>query len=741
MKKIICFIVIICCLLFTGCGEKESRNVQSEVTEYVSNVCGVPNLQGTINSTLRIDSKLYAGVYTKQTAVRDGRYCVVIYDIVEGTNERILLQGKEEMVMWCCTVLENGNYKALFLTWDAEKESYPSLCLITFDQQGKMVEEQDIAQEFKKNAIEGVSLNSFYLDRTGDLYFYSEINDKSTTSQTTKLYCVRNGGGLEHIKEYSGKVLELQTVFTHVLIVMSNLAGELEVFDLSSGEADDKVNIELGVDAKSFRITEGLSDTQMIIDQGGVVYLYDSQSQQLTKLYSYEDVGLEYGTNNTKRIHATNQDEYYAIVSVSEEGEVYDWIRITKSNVQKQKEILTIAVSQSSSSLKEAVTDFNRTSENYKVVIKEYEKEGKYGISTQLQADIIAGNIPDMMAVDIIDLEVMANKNMLHDLSDLLNKDKEISFDDFVGSSLEIYVRDDELYAIPQYLGVSVLTGKQKDLQGVEGWTIDEFREYVHSLPDEKAATSGISKSMMLDCILEQYLYQFVDWESKNCFFEREGFTQLLEFVNMYPDECISLEMDADKWLEMFYLEKISLYPWVVSNFSDLQLMKSMYGDEIAFVGYPTAEGHGMQLLSLGEAYVITESSAYKEEMWQIMKKVITDPMLHTTGSFPAYCPEFNKACEVAMVKNMVETSDGSSVEEPIYTVEFGKMPIEIYASTESDVTMLKDLLEKAESTKSSSVVIKDIIREEAMAYFSGQKELDMVVDIIQNRVKVYLNE
>ena len=93
------------------------------------------------------------------------------------------------------------------------------------------------------------------------------------------------------------------------------------------------------------------------------------------------------------------------------------------------------------------------------------------------------------------------------------------------------------------------------------------------------------------------------------------------------------------------------------------------------------------------------------------------------------------------MVKNMVETSDGSSVEEPIYTVEFGKMPIEIYASTESDVTMLKDLIEKAESTKSSSVVIKDIIREEAMAYFSGQKELDMVVDIIQNRVKVYLNE
>ena len=188
----------------------------------------------------------------------------------------------------------------------------------------------------------------------------------------------------------------------------------------------------------------------MIIDQGGVVYLYDSQSQQLTKLYSYEDVGLEYGTNNTKRIHATNQDEYYAIVSVSEEGEVYDWIRITKSNVQKQKEILTIAVSQSSSSLKEAVTDFNRTSENYKVVIKEYEKEGKYGISTQLQADIIAGNIPDMMAVDIIDLEVMANKNMLHDLSDLLNKDKEnISeyplvkaiLSEFSGAKIETVIR------------------------------------------------------------------------------------------------------------------------------------------------------------------------------------------------------------------------------------------------------------------------------------------------------------
>lgn len=80
------------CLFFSGCGKQETgTSTQETQTTYVANACGVPNLQGTINSALKIDSKLYAGVYVKGTTVEDGRYSVVTYDISDGTNERTIL--------------------------------------------------------------------------------------------------------------------------------------------------------------------------------------------------------------------------------------------------------------------------------------------------------------------------------------------------------------------------------------------------------------------------------------------------------------------------------------------------------------------------------------------------------------------------------------------------------------------------------------------------------------------------
>lgn len=84
--------IAVFCLFFSGCGKQETEeNIQKAQGGYVAHACEVPNLEGTINSTLMIDSKLYAGVYTKGTAVEDGRYSVVIYDISDGTIERTIL--------------------------------------------------------------------------------------------------------------------------------------------------------------------------------------------------------------------------------------------------------------------------------------------------------------------------------------------------------------------------------------------------------------------------------------------------------------------------------------------------------------------------------------------------------------------------------------------------------------------------------------------------------------------------
>lgn len=733
------------CLFFSGCGKQETEtNVQKAQGGYVAHACEVPDLQGTINSTLLIGSKLYAGVYTKGTAVENGRYSVVIYDISDGTTERTILQGREEMAMWSFTVLEDGNYKALFLVWSSEELDYTSLCLATFDREGNLIEEQDIRQKVKDQVQDTVPLGNFYLDRTGILYFYDSIY--SVTSITSKIYSVQNNGEIQFIKEYPDSIWGLQIVSSHMWIARNPEPKKIIIEEISDRGTESKeiAVLDLSTNSLSTVMSAGLTDEQIFIAQDESVYEYDLASKRLDKLFDYDDVGLAHGEiSNTCKLIATAQDEFYVVKKTeeTEEGKrTYDWLKITRSDEVAQKETLTIAVAEESSLLKEAVTAFNKSSDQYKVVVKVYETDGVNKTSDLLQAEIAAGNVPDMIAVDAIDMDAMINKGLLYDLSDLLERDPDLSKNDFVGRALEIYERNDKLYAIPQCVFITALAGKQKMLEGRESWNMQEFKEFIHGLPNEETVFWGISRSQMLQFVMEQHLFSFVDWESRTCSFESEEFKDLLEFIRVFSDENPNMEDDMALLTDLLRTDEIVLYPGVICSTYDYQFLKALWGEEIAYIGFPSAEGTGIQLGDIADAYVIMESSAHKEEMWQIIKHMVTNQRFAQSG-LPAYQPLFDKACENAMEKKMVQSGDDTLTEEPQLDMELSGIKITVYAATEEEVALIRHLLEKAEPVKMSSPVIMNIIQEEVWGYFYGQKSVDDVARVIQNKVSLYLSE
>lgn len=736
--------IAVFCLFFSGCGKQETEeNIQKAQGGYVAHACEVPDLQGTINSTLMIGSKLYAGVYTSGTAVEDGRYSVVIYDISDGTIERTILQGREEMTMWSFTVLEDGNYKALFLVWSSEELDYSSLCLATFDREGNLIEEQDIRQKVAEQFQDTVPMGNFYLDRTGIFYFYDSIY--SGISITSKIYSIRNNGDVQLIKEYPDRIWGFQIVSSHVRIARIPEPKKTIIEELSDRGTESKEVATLNLSTKSAWIdmSAGLTDEQIFIEQDASVYEYDFASKRLEKLFDYEDIGLESGRFNTGKLIATAQDEFYVISKTAETEDghrTYDWVKITKSNEVSQKEVLTIVVSEESSLLKEAVTAFNKSSDQYKVVVKVYEEEGGNMPSAMLQAEIAAGNTPDMIAVDAIDMDAMINKGLLHDLSDLLERDPDLSKNDFVGRALEIYERNDRLYAIPRCVAVTALAGKEKMLEGRESWNMQEFKEYMYGLPNEKAVFGGISRSQMLQFVMEQHLFSFVDWESRTCSFESEEFKELLEFIRVFSDENPNMEDDMALFADLLRTDEIVLYPGAICDIYDHQFLQALWGEDIAYVGFPSAEGTGIRLADVSDAYAIMEGSAHKEEMWQIIKYMVMNQRLAESG-LPAYQPLFDKACENAMKKKMVQSGDDTLTEEPRLDMELSGIKITIYAATAEEVALIRHLLEKAEPVKMSSPVIMNIIQEEVWGYFYGQKSVDDVARVIQNKVSLYLSE
>lgn len=749
MKTKYLFWITVLCLFLSGCGKQGTEaNVQNTQGTYVAQACGVPNLQGTINSTLMVGSKLYAGVYTKGTAVADGRYSVVIYDVSDGTTERIILKGREEMAMWSFTVLEDGNYKALFLVWSSEEQDYTSLCLGTFDREGNLMEERDILQNVAEQVPDVVPMNSFCMDRSGTLYFYNSTY--STTSITTRIFAVQENGDVQFIQEHPNSMFGLQIVSSHLWIARDPDPKKIIIEEIGGSGAENKeiAALNLSVKSPSIALSAGLTDEQIFIAQDASVYEYDLTSKCLVKLFDYEDVGLEPNIiSNTRKPIATAQDEFYVLSKTAETEDglrTYDWLKITRSNEASQKEVLTIAVSEESSLLKEAVTAFNKSSEQYKVVVKVYEKEGGNVPSALLQAEIAAGNAPDVVAVDAIDFDAMVNMGMLHDLSDLLEGDPELSKDGFVGKSLEIYERNDKVYAIPRSLILTAMTGKKKLLEGRESWDFQEFEEYVRSFSKEGEVSLGLSKSQLLQYILEQHVSSFVDWENRTCSFESDEFKELLKFVQSYSTgESPGEASDLERYVDMLRSDEIILYPSAISEPYEYQFSRILWGEDVAYIGFPSASGTGIRLADASEAtdaYAILETSAHKAEMWEILKYVLTNPRLAESG-LPAYQPLFDKACENAMEKNLVQSGDDVMVEEPKLEMELSGMKFTIYAATEEEISLIRGLLERAEPVKTSSPVIMNVIMEEVEGYFDGQKDVDEVARIIQNKVSVYLSQ
>ncbi len=748
ISKIFVVIALVFCVLLSGCGALESESSkQPELLEYTTLECNVSHLQGAIQRVLKKDSKIYAGVYQKGVKVQDGRYAVVIYDTINGTTERTILQGSENMAMLNFVLLEEGNYKALFVVWDTDNSKCSSICLTTFDQSGSMLETVDLTEELnEKIATDIVMLNSFTLDTKGDLYFYTTLYGDIAAgdySIESKIYSVGEKKQIQMIKELSDDVLMLQEVDSQIWLATGKKEDTIVCYNLSNPEEKEPMELKLNLPAQNFEIAEGLEENQKFIIQNGSVYEYSMASGKMVKLFDYEDIGLKAGTLNTSKPIATAQDEFFVAKNMgeSEAGvRIYDLVKITKSENTSPKEILTIAVSEENSLLKEAVVSFNQTSDQYKAVIKVYGEGEKETANDLLQADIAAGNIPDMIAMDVIDLDVMISKGLLGDLNGLLEADEDLSKNDFVGRSLEIYEREDKLYGIPETIGIVALSGKEKFLEGKGKWNIAEFQEFIQSLPDKSAATKCISRADMLQIIMEQNMAEFVDWETRTCSFEEDTFKELLQFINMYPNEGLSAEADLLAYAEMFQKDEIILYPNSICDVSGYSFMKTLWGEEVAYVGYPTANRNGIQMTDVGNSYVITEKSANNEEIWKILKHIITNPKLAEMG-LPSYRPSFESACEKAMEKNMVKAADGSIVEAPVMEIELDDIVIEIFASTKADIEKVKNLCEIAEPMKNASPEIKNIINEEAFAYFNGQKTIDEVAGIIQNRAMLYLNE
>ncbi|MDR0948145.1 MAG: hypothetical protein LBM69_01350 [Lachnospiraceae bacterium] len=87
------------------------------------------------------------------------------------------------------------------------------------------------------------------------------------------------------------------------------------------------------------------------------------------------------------------------------------------------------------------------------------------------------------------------------------------------------------------------------------------------------------------------------------------------------------------------------------------------------------------------------------------------------------------------------ETSVEGTYEMPHGTYTDQDILLQVFEASSEDVAAIRHLIDSAMTRYEYNADILDIIQEESAAYLSGNKPIENVADVIQNRVGLYLNE
>lgn len=513
-------------------------------------------------------------------------------------------------------------------------------------------------------------------------------------------------------------------------------AGKLRHIDLETGQLGESYEgIPGGYGSTSCHAG---GENEILINIGLDLYRYDLETRACEKLFNWIDCDVEcYYPDGFGR----TDDGRIAVLNFTSEMEP-EIILLTETPASEvpQKTVLTYAVLRLDAETKADIVRFNKSNSQYRITVKEYGNGDVETGRTELNNDLLHGNLPDIINLEFGDMNTYISKGLLTDLYALLDGDTKYSRDDFVQSLLGAYEKDGKLYGLPTSFTLETLVGLTSHVGHSEGWTVDDALELMSSQPSGTELIADVTRDEILQKFVMVNMDSLVDWDTGTCYFDGEDFIKLLKLASFFPSET---ELAAKQEQELLDGETLCskiqdgsllMYTDTAAGIGSMQQFLcqiDIFKGDVNFVGYPTFDGSNGSVFSTNLAIGIMETSPNKEGAWQfICSKLTREYQISLSYEFPV--PE----------EYLQEELDSAATITPGMT-GWGKDGYVYYErrSTAEETDLARRTIDSAHSAISYNVDINTILSEEAQAYFYGQKPAEAVVKTIQSRVQLYVNE
>lgn len=574
----------------------------------------------------------------------------------------------------------------------------------------------------------------------------------------SKIYCFgADGSEKEHIAMDNQWIMNLVSTGDGTVVAeyFADGEGTPTLCKVENGKLGDAITITGDGDSSSMNFFSGSGNTLMASD-GNYLYSVDIGTGVSTKLLSWLDSDIN--ASNLTGVAAVGDDQILVLCNrFSMKGNnTFEMGTLTKTPASEipERTLLTLGAEYLDSSLKDAVIDYNRKSNEYRITLVDYSQyntDDDYTLgSQQLDRDVISGNCPDIISLSTGHQDKYIAKGALADLSTLMEKDDSISQDNLVAGALKAYTSDGKLYGMPYSFNVQTLIASVKLVGDRTSWNMADMAQVIEGLDDTVTVMEYTTQVGFLQQMVYQNMNQFVDYGKATCSFDSDAFKQLLTASaklptedELYGDNSDEVAISSDDGYQMLQSGDLLMTTSYISG--DSYSLKEFYGIYnnkdfgMVNIGYPTDEGSGVQV-SVSGGLAISAKSKYTDVAWDFIKTLLSDDFQGDQWNFPVTKSALDKALAEAMEQDYYTDENGEKVYYDQSTY-IGDTEYTLSPLTQEQVDDFKAMVDGASVGGNYDTDIMDIINEESAAYFSGDKSAEDVAALIQNRVSIYLGE
>jgi ABC-type glycerol-3-phosphate transport system substrate-binding protein len=419
------------------------------------------------------------------------------------------------------------------------------------------------------------------------------------------------------------------------------------------------------------------------------------------------------------------------------------------------KTIITVAAIRNNDDLTGYIAEFTASHPQYQVELKLYMKDSSITYDDALRAfntDMIAGNIPDVLMIGhSTPYGSYAAKGLFADLYPFMDKDPDISREDFLAPLLSALETDGKLYSIAPAFYVETLIGKTSIFGEKQGQSLAELEAAAAKV--EGSSLFGImNRDYFIDSFIIRIARSFIDDEKGVCSFDSPEFISLLEYAKSLPEPA----PDAEPYQE---------WAWTADETGDYKNDKTLienmdflvfryivavekmdFGEPITFLGFPNSSGGtGIKALLTLETAIMAKA-ANPDGAWEFVKgfQSYANPFIKRIGYpplwyFPSLVSELDIAAKNATIPPFeYDPFTGERIPQKNWLgTDLSHLP----NNTEADNAKMYALFDSIDGIHRENNAIINIISEETATYFTSDKTAEETAEIIQDRATTYLEE